>query len=232
MYGAFGTLAALLQRERTGQGQIVRTSLLAALIGVHAFQGTRATVAGEDPQGAGQPPPLHRALRTVPLPAGPGADQCGQRETVGHVCLGRSESTPPGRNSPRTRTASATGKRSSKKSNRRSPTIDAETAARQTERRRHSGRQGSDTGRGVCMGPGPLPGPGDRRGPQDPGERQPARTAAAVLQRRRHRRENPQGAHARRRCWTRTENRSGSGSVWSLPTRPPPRTVRHRSEGH
>ena len=53
MYGAFGTLAALLQRERTGQGQIVRTSLLAALIGVHAFQGTRTTVAGETPKAQG-----------------------------------------------------------------------------------------------------------------------------------------------------------------------------------
>jgi crotonobetainyl-CoA:carnitine CoA-transferase CaiB-like acyl-CoA transferase len=53
MYGAFGTLAALLQRQRTGRGQIVRTSLLAALIGVHAFQGTRATVAGEVPKAQG-----------------------------------------------------------------------------------------------------------------------------------------------------------------------------------
>ena len=53
MYGAFGTVAALLQRERTGNGQIVRTSLLAALVGVHAFQGTRATVAGEVPLAQG-----------------------------------------------------------------------------------------------------------------------------------------------------------------------------------
>lgn len=53
MYGAFGTVAALLERERTGQGQVVRTSLLAALIGVHAFQGTRATVAGEVPHAQG-----------------------------------------------------------------------------------------------------------------------------------------------------------------------------------
>lgn len=53
MYGAFGTLAALLQRERTGKGQIVRTSLLSALIGVHAFQGTRQTVAGDLPQAQG-----------------------------------------------------------------------------------------------------------------------------------------------------------------------------------
>ena len=47
MYGAYGVLAALLERERTGVGQVVRTSLLAGLVGVHAFQGTRRTVAGE-----------------------------------------------------------------------------------------------------------------------------------------------------------------------------------------
>jgi crotonobetainyl-CoA:carnitine CoA-transferase CaiB-like acyl-CoA transferase len=53
MYGAFGLLAALLERERTGRGQIVRTSLLAAVVGVHAFQGTRATVALEVPEAQG-----------------------------------------------------------------------------------------------------------------------------------------------------------------------------------
>ena len=53
MYGAFGVAAALTDRERTGQGAVVRTSLLAAAIGAHAFQGTRWTV-GRDvarPQG-------------------------------------------------------------------------------------------------------------------------------------------------------------------------------------
>ncbi|WP_312856681.1 CaiB/BaiF CoA transferase family protein [Arthrobacter mobilis] len=53
MYGAYGVLAALLERERTGRGQVVRTSLLAAMVGVHAFQGTRATVAGEVPRAQG-----------------------------------------------------------------------------------------------------------------------------------------------------------------------------------
>jgi crotonobetainyl-CoA:carnitine CoA-transferase CaiB-like acyl-CoA transferase len=53
MNGAFGVLAALVERGRTGQGQVVRTSLLASLIGVHAFQGTRTTVAGEVPQAQG-----------------------------------------------------------------------------------------------------------------------------------------------------------------------------------
>jgi len=53
MYGAYGALAALLEREHTGHGQVVRTSLLASIIGVHAFQGTRATVAGQNPTAIG-----------------------------------------------------------------------------------------------------------------------------------------------------------------------------------
>ena len=47
MYGAYGVVAALHERNRTGIGSVVRTSLLAASVGVHAFQGTRWTVAGE-----------------------------------------------------------------------------------------------------------------------------------------------------------------------------------------
>lgn len=47
MYGAYGVVSALHERHRTGQGRVVRTSLLAAIVGVHAFQGTRYTVAGE-----------------------------------------------------------------------------------------------------------------------------------------------------------------------------------------
>jgi crotonobetainyl-CoA:carnitine CoA-transferase CaiB-like acyl-CoA transferase len=53
MYGAYGTVAALFERQATGRGQIVRTSLLASVVGVHAFQGTRATVAHEVPQAQG-----------------------------------------------------------------------------------------------------------------------------------------------------------------------------------
>lgn len=53
MYGAYGVVAALHERNETGQGRVVRTSLLAALVGVHAFQGTRYTVAGEVPTASG-----------------------------------------------------------------------------------------------------------------------------------------------------------------------------------
>ena len=47
MYGAYGILAALHERDRTGLGQVVRTSLLAAVVGVHGFQGSAYTVAGQ-----------------------------------------------------------------------------------------------------------------------------------------------------------------------------------------
>ena len=53
MNGAFGVLAALHERSVTGRGRVVRTSLLAGMVGVHAFQGTRWTVAGEVPGLAG-----------------------------------------------------------------------------------------------------------------------------------------------------------------------------------
>ncbi len=53
MNGAYGVLAALHERGRTGRGRVVRTSLLAGMVGVHAFQGTRWTVAGEVPGLAG-----------------------------------------------------------------------------------------------------------------------------------------------------------------------------------
>lgn len=53
MYGAFGVVAALHERAESGVGQVVRTSLLASVVGVHAFQGTRYTVAGEVPHAMG-----------------------------------------------------------------------------------------------------------------------------------------------------------------------------------
>jgi crotonobetainyl-CoA:carnitine CoA-transferase CaiB-like acyl-CoA transferase len=54
---ALGVVAALLERERTGRGRVVRTSLLASIVGAHAFQGTRWTVAGEVPRTTGNQHP-------------------------------------------------------------------------------------------------------------------------------------------------------------------------------
>jgi crotonobetainyl-CoA:carnitine CoA-transferase CaiB-like acyl-CoA transferase len=50
---ALGVVAALHERSSTGVGRVVRTSLLASVVGAHAFQGTRWTVAREVPGPAG-----------------------------------------------------------------------------------------------------------------------------------------------------------------------------------
>lgn len=53
IHGVVGVLAALHERDRTGRGRVVRTSLLSSIVGVHAFQGTRVTVADQTPQAQG-----------------------------------------------------------------------------------------------------------------------------------------------------------------------------------
>jgi crotonobetainyl-CoA:carnitine CoA-transferase CaiB-like acyl-CoA transferase len=46
---AYGVVAALHERGRTGRGRVVRTSLLAGVVGVHAFQGTAWLLGGRVP---------------------------------------------------------------------------------------------------------------------------------------------------------------------------------------
>jgi crotonobetainyl-CoA:carnitine CoA-transferase CaiB-like acyl-CoA transferase len=46
---AYGVVAALHERARTGVGRVVRTSLLAGVVGVHAFQGTAWLQGGRVP---------------------------------------------------------------------------------------------------------------------------------------------------------------------------------------
>ena len=53
MFGAFGVAAALAEREKSGRGQKVTSSLLGSIVGIHAFQGTRWLVAGEVPEPEG-----------------------------------------------------------------------------------------------------------------------------------------------------------------------------------
>ncbi|WP_157245903.1 CaiB/BaiF CoA transferase family protein [Nonomuraea typhae] len=53
IHGAYGVAAALFERERTGVGRVVRTSLLAAVTGVHSYHGTAYTVAGQVPRANG-----------------------------------------------------------------------------------------------------------------------------------------------------------------------------------
>ncbi|WP_067478040.1 CaiB/BaiF CoA transferase family protein [Actinomadura hibisca] len=55
--GVAGVLAALYERTRTGRGRVVRTSLLASVVGAHMFQGTRWTVAKDVPESVGNDHP-------------------------------------------------------------------------------------------------------------------------------------------------------------------------------
>jgi len=53
LFGVIGVLGALVERARSGLGQRVSTSLLAAQIGIHTFQATRYLIAGEVPGPSG-----------------------------------------------------------------------------------------------------------------------------------------------------------------------------------
>ena len=49
LFGVVGVLAALVEREHSGVGQRVATSLLAGQVGIHTFQATRYLIAGDVP---------------------------------------------------------------------------------------------------------------------------------------------------------------------------------------
>ena len=53
MFGAYGAMAALHERARTGRGQVVRSSLLAGLVAIQTWQATRWLVGGELPEPIG-----------------------------------------------------------------------------------------------------------------------------------------------------------------------------------
>jgi len=83
MNGAYGVVSALYERERTGKGRVVRTSLLAGMVSVHAFQGTKWTVAKEVPGLAGGHHPSIApygmfATKTAPVQVACGSERLWQ----------------------------------------------------------------------------------------------------------------------------------------------------------
>ncbi|MCW8087378.1 CaiB/BaiF CoA transferase family protein [Sabulicella glaciei] len=90
LYCAIGILAALVERDRTGRGRWVHTSLLESMVAMMDFQATRWTMAGEVPQQAGNDHPttvptglFHTADGVINLAAG--GDEMWRRivETLG-----------------------------------------------------------------------------------------------------------------------------------------------------
>jgi crotonobetainyl-CoA:carnitine CoA-transferase CaiB-like acyl-CoA transferase len=59
LYGAYGVLAALQARQRTGRGQMVNTSLLEAMVGTMGFQAVRYLNGGGTPPPAGNHHPIN-----------------------------------------------------------------------------------------------------------------------------------------------------------------------------
>ncbi|RVT95747.1 CoA transferase [Rhodovarius crocodyli] len=90
MFCAIGILIALIDREKTGKGRWVHTSLLEAMVAMMDFQATRWTMAGQVPQQAGNDHPttvptglFHTADGVINLAAG--GDEMWRRivETLG-----------------------------------------------------------------------------------------------------------------------------------------------------
>jgi formyl-CoA transferase len=59
LFGAYGVLAALQSRERTGRGQVVTTSLLESMVGMMTFQAIRYLNGGGVPPPAGNHHPIN-----------------------------------------------------------------------------------------------------------------------------------------------------------------------------
>ena len=197
MYGAYGVMAALHERSLTGRGRVVRTSLLASVVGVHAYHGTRWTVAHEVPHATGNHHAVDLAVRPVPHRRRPGADRLRHREAV----AGAGRAARPRR--PRFGSNRArVGLRSEVVA-----AVEAALAAEPAEvwlarlaDARRPGRQGAHPRRRLHLGPDALPGPARRRRP--PHRRpDPAARAGAALRRQRARRgphHAPPAAAARR----------------------------------
>jgi crotonobetainyl-CoA:carnitine CoA-transferase CaiB-like acyl-CoA transferase len=71
LLGTIGILAALRERDRSGAGQVVSTSLLASQIALHTFEGTRWLVAGEVPRPTGNHHPTVAPYGLFPTASAP-----------------------------------------------------------------------------------------------------------------------------------------------------------------
>lgn len=83
---AHGILAALVERERSGQGQAVETSLLQALVGALSFQAGKYLNTGEVPPPVGNHHPLASPMGVYRAQDGHMTIACGSEEMWGRFC--------------------------------------------------------------------------------------------------------------------------------------------------
>lgn len=86
MYGAFGVMSALHERARSGRGGVVRTSLLAAVVGAHALHGTAWTVAGHAGAAQGNHHPSIAPYGLFRCRGGSIQIACGSEALWGRLC--------------------------------------------------------------------------------------------------------------------------------------------------
>ena len=170
--------------------------------GVHAFQGTRWTVAGEVGAGRRATTTRRSPLRTVPLPRRLGADRRRERGTVADGCAGFGSTREPRGWRP-TPSGCRTATGSSRSSRRPSPTGTPRRCWRGWPRSACPAGKVRSPRRGVRVGPDREPGPADRRQARRPWARSrcPGRRCASST---------PTGPRSpavttrHRRPWTRT----------------------------
>ena len=228
MYGAYGVLAALLERERTGRGQVVRTSLLAAIVGVHAFQGTAWTVAGKVGRAQGNHHPSIAPVRAVPLRGRQRAAVLRPARGCGAGCAPSSASTPrrPGMATNGERVEHRErGDRAARgrlrRHRRRGPAGPAGEG-------RHPGGQGAHHRRGLRLGPGAVPGPARRRRARhrSAGCRCPGRRCGSSRRVRTARPRRPAASTPLPRCSAPTATRSAPGCPTAAASQPTATTSR------
>ncbi len=93
VYLAFGILAAIIRRDRTGEGAWVRTSLLEALVAMMDFQAARVLIEGDVPAQQGNHHPTAVPMGTFPAADGVFNLAPGTNAHFRRVCevLGRPE---------------------------------------------------------------------------------------------------------------------------------------------
>ena len=180
MYGAFGVMAALHEREQTGRGQVIRTSLLAATVGVHGFQGTRWTVAGEVGRAAGNHHPSVSPYGLFRCADGAVQIAVGSEGLWHDFCEGFDlDPDMAGMATNPERVAVQRGRHRGRGTGVRR--LDGRGPARAAGRDRHPGRQGALLQRGLRLGPDRQPGPDHRCRARQSRYIVPAGTSAQVL---------------------------------------------------
>ena len=228
MYGAYGVVAALHERHRTGVGTVVRTSLLAATVGRARLPGHALDRGRRGRPRAGQPPPLaSRRTASSTAATAPSRSRSAARACGSSFCAGfgaRPRRRGPG-HQPRAGRPTASG--SSSWSRASFAELGRRAAAGPAGRGRHPGGQGAHASTRSTRGTRPLS-QGLLVDVEHPtlGRRHPARPAAAVLRRRRRRGDHP--PRPRRTPDAGPARRRRSGPGWRT-THEHPTLERHRA---